>query len=59
MWILLIFAVSNYSSTANSQMAVEFNNKEACTAAETQWHRQFSGSIVALKTLCVSKGEKK
>jgi hypothetical protein len=58
MWILLIFYISNLGHSPSSQMAVEFNSKEACLAAAADWKRQFSEPS-NLKTFCAHKGEKK
>jgi hypothetical protein len=58
MWILMIFYIANMGHNATSQMAVEFNTKEACLSAAAEWKRLYR-EPENLKMLCAYKGDKK
>lgn len=57
MWILMVFYLANVGHNPSSQMAVEFNTKEACLAAAKAWKEQYR-EPQNLKTLCAYKGDK-
>lgn len=57
MWILLVLTTSIYSGNSQSQMAVEFNTKEACVQAAEEWvKRTYSESLRTTRVLCTPKG---